>query len=112
MPLEPTGEYCVQCGGTAGQRPTITEYQAQEIYLFDPIVCEKCLLHLCEQYSAPCANCRGTILPFTQVGVLKGEGGTKQFVHMTTTCSTVGSAFHGYLGKGGVLRDFIQIEAC
>ncbi len=111
MAVEPAKEYCVQCGGTVCQRPTLTEYHDQEIYLFDPIVCEKCLLNFCERYSVPCGNCGGTIPPFTQVGVLKGDDGTRQFIHMTAQCSSVGSAFHGYLGKGE-LRHFIQIEAC
>ena len=45
------------------------------------------------------------------VGVLKGNDGEKQFVHMTTSCLTVGSACHGYWGKGQLL-DFLEIEAC
>tara|TARA_Y100001960_G_C14435685_1_gene710016 strand:- start:303 stop:590 length:288 start_codon:yes stop_codon:yes gene_type:complete len=92
-------------------RPTLVEYAGQEIYLFDPVLCQTCLLELCERYSVPCANCGGVIPPYTQVGVLKDDGGKKQFVHMTTNCSTTGSAFHGYFGKGK-LRDYIQVEAC
>ena len=111
MTSEPGRENCVQCGGAVFQRPTVAEYQAEEIYLFDPIICEGCLLKLCEKYSVTCANCGGTIPPYSQVGVLKGNDGIKQFVHMTTTCNSVGSAFHGYLGKGA-LREFIQVEAC
>ena len=111
MTLKAIEDCCVECGGTAGPRPTIVDYQEQEIFLFYPIICAQCLFRLCEQHSVTCANCGGIIPPFTQVGVLKGNSGTKQFVHMKTTCSTVGSAFHGYLGKGE-LREFIQIEAC
>lgn len=102
---------CSECGGSAGERPTTIEYYEQEIFLFDPIICANCLLELCKNYAVPCANCGGIIPPFSQVGVLKGDCGEKLFVHMTTTCNSVGSAFHGYLGKGEI-RNFIQIEAC
>lgn len=104
-------KFCQECGGKVLTRPTVIEYHGQEIFLFTPVVCPECLLQLCEQYSIPCANCGGWIPPFSQVGVLKADGGEKQFVHMTTTCSTVGSAFHGYWGKGE-LREFVEIEAC
>lgn len=102
---------CVECGYRVSSRPTAAVYQGQEIHLFHPVVCEKCLLKLCQQYSTVCANCGGTIPPYSQVGVLKGDGREKQFVHMTTACSTVGSAFHGYWGKGK-LHKFVEIEAC
>jgi hypothetical protein len=87
------------------------EYLGEEIFLFNPVVCEPCLHSLCERYSTLCANCGGCIPPYSQVGVLKGDEGQKQCIHMTTACTTVGGAFYGYWGKGQ-LRDFIQIEAC
>lgn len=102
---------CSECVGPAGERPTTVEYGEQEIFLFDPVICTDCLLKLCEKYAVPCVNCGGVIPPFSQVGVLKGDGGENLFVHMTTTCNSVGSAFHGYLGKGEI-RKFVQIEAC
>jgi len=102
---------CSECGGEVGPRPTVVEFDHQEVHLFAPVICPSCLLDLCEIYSVDCANCGGKIPPYSQVGVLKAEGGTTQFVHMTTACSTVGSAFHGYLGKGTV-GDFVQVEAC
>ncbi len=102
---------CVECGKETGQRPTSLEYHGQEIHLFDPVVCQPCLLELCEKFSAPCANCDEPIPPFSMVGVLKADGGEKQIVHMTESCQTVGSAFHGYWGKGE-LRKFLEIEAC
>jgi hypothetical protein len=102
---------CSECGGGVFGRPTIVEYKGQEIFLFEPAVCEACLLKLCAEYSVPCANCGGVIPPFSQVGVLKGDGGQNQYVHMTTACLAAGGAFHGYWGKGK-LRDFVQIEAC
>lgn len=102
---------CEECGKEVGEVPTLVEYEGQEIFLFNPVVCAPCLLRLCEKYSVPCANCGGVIPPFSQVGVLKAEGMSTQFVHMSTTCSTVGSAFHGYWGKGK-LHNFVEIEAC
>ena len=102
---------CSECNSEVPDQPTIVEYHDQEIHLFDPVICPDCLLRLCGKYSVPCVNCGDPIPPYTQVGVLKADGGTRQLVHMTTSCNTVGSAFHGYLGKGE-LRDFIQIEAC
>lgn len=104
-------DICSECGCGVVDLPTTVEYQEQEIYLFSPVVCEKCLLALCEIYSVECANCGKMIPPYSQVGVLKGDAGANSFVHMTTQCSTVGSAFHGYWGKGK-LHDFIQVEAC
>jgi len=102
---------CQECRTSVSEVPTIIEYQGEEIFLFDPVVCEPCLHKLCERYSTQCANCGGCIPPYSQVGVLKGNGGRTQVVHMTTSCTTVGSAFYGYWGKGQ-LRNFIQIEAC
>ena len=102
---------CSECGKKVSERPTIIEYKGQEIFLFNPVVCEPCLLDLCAKHSVLCANCGGMIPPFSQVGVLKGDGGQNQYVHMTTACLTVGGAFHGYFGKGK-LHDFVQIEAC
>jgi hypothetical protein len=102
---------CQDCRASVSQVPTVIEYQGEEIYLFDPVFCEPCLHKLCEHYSTTCANCRGCIPPYSQVGVLKGDGGQNQYIHMTTTCNTPGNAFYGYWGKGQ-LRNFIQIEAC
>lgn len=101
----------MECGVEVSTSPTSIAFHNQEIHLFDPVVCASCLQSLCEKYSTQCANCGEPIPPYSQVGVLKGDDGERQFVHMTTTCSTVGSAFHGYWGKGK-LREFIEIEAC
>ena len=102
---------CQECGVPVKDLPTLVEFEEQEIFLFDPVVCKNCLLNLCDNYSVVCENCRGLIPPYSQVGVLKGDAGTKQFVHMNTACSTVGTAFYGYWGKGK-LHEFIEIEAC
>jgi hypothetical protein len=102
---------CQECGISVKTVPTLIEYQGEEIYLFDPTICDPCLHKLCERYSTQCANCGGCIPPYSQVGVLKGDAGQNQYIHMTTTCNTAGSAFYGYWGKGQ-LRDYIQIEAC
>lgn len=102
---------CSECGTEVIHRPTVVEFDGQEVHLFSPVCCAACLLFLCQQYAVECANCGGKIPPFSQVGVLKAGGGTSQYVHMTTACSTVGSAFHGYLGKG-TLGNFVQVEAC
>jgi hypothetical protein len=42
---------------------------------------------------------------------LKGDNGRNLVIHMTTSCLTAGSAFHGFWGKGQLL-DFMEIEAC
>ena len=102
---------CSECGTGVSKLPTVVEFDRQEIHVFDPVLCAPCLLSLCERYSVECANCGGKIPPFSQVGVLKTETGDSQFVHMTTVCSTVGSAFHGYWGKG-TLGEYVQVEAC
>ena len=102
---------CQECGTRVDTAPTMIEYLGEEIYLFDPVVCEPCLHKLCKRYSTYCANCGGCIPPYSQVGVLKGDAGQKQVVHTTTSCTAAGSAFYGYWGKGQ-LRNFIQIEAC
>ena len=102
---------CQECGAAVNRLPTLVEFEGQEIFLFDPVICENCLLDLCRNHSTVCGNCGGLIPPYTQVGVLKGDKGQKQFVHMNTSCSTVGSAFYGYLGKDK-LHQFIEIEAC
>ena len=102
---------CQECGTRVNTAPTMIEYLGEEIYLFDPGVCEPSLHKLCKRYSTYCANCGGCIPPYSQVGVLKGDAGQKQVVHTTTSCTTAGSAFYGYWGKGQ-LRNFIQIEAC
>ena len=102
---------CQECGTRVNTAPTMIEYLGEEIYLFDPVVCEPCLHKLCKRYSTYCANCGGCIPPYSQVGVLKGDAGQKQVVHTITSCTTAGSVFYGYWGKGQ-LRNFIQIEAC
>lgn len=102
---------CQECGAPVKSIPTVIEFQSEEIFLFDPVVCESCLHKLCEGYSIQCANCGGCIPPYTSVGVLKGDGGKNEYIHMTTTCNTAGSAFYGYWGKGH-LGKFVEIEAC
>ena len=102
---------CKECGTQVDHLPTLVEYEGQEIFLFDPVICKNCLLNQCDTFSVKCENCGGSIPPYSQVGVLKAENGQRQFVHMNTTCSTVGSAFYGYWGKGN-LHHFIEIEAC
>ena len=102
---------CSNCGEKVETLPTVTSFQGQETYLFHPVVCVGCLIKACEQYSTVCANCGDIILPYSHVGVLKGDNGGNSVVHMTTTCLTVGSAFHGFWGKGQLL-DFMEIEAC
>ncbi len=102
---------CAECSDAVPALPTVMEYEGQEIHLFHPVVCASCLLGMCRRYSVECANCGGTIPPFSQVGVLKADAGQTQFVHMTAACSSVGSAFHGYWGKGR-LHNYIQVEAC
>lgn len=102
---------CSECRTGVSRRPTVVEFDGQEIHVFDPAFCPECLLSLCERVSVECANCGGKIPPYSQVGVLKTETGASQFVHMTTACSTVGSAFHGFLGKDA-LGEYVQVEAC
>lgn len=102
---------CEKCNREVLSQPTLIEYCGQQTYLFDPILCEPCLLRLCGEHAVSCANCGGSIPPYSQVGVLKAEDGKKQFIHMTSNCNSAGSAFHGYLGKGE-LGNFVQIEAC
>lgn len=102
---------CQECGTPVNTVPTVIEYQGEEIYLFDPTICSPCLHELCKHHSTQCANCGGCIPPYSLVGVLKGDAGQLQVIHMTTNCTTSGSAFYGYWGKGQ-LRNFIQIEAC
>lgn len=103
--------HCSECRTGVSRRPTVVEFDGQEIHVFDPAFCPECLLSLCERVSVECANCGGRIPPYSQVGVLKTETGASQFVHMTTACSTVGSAFHGFLGKDA-LGEYVQVEAC
>ena len=103
--------HCSECGTEVSHRPTVMEFDGQEIHVFDPALCPGCLLSLCERVAVECANCGGKIPPYSQVGVLKTGTGTSQFVHMTTACSTVGSAFHGFLGKHA-LGEYVQVEAC
>jgi len=102
---------CMECGTKIKSVPTTLEYEGEEIFVFDPVVCKSCLEKLCENYSTQCANCGGTIPPYSNVGILKAENGENQFIHMTTQCNTAGNAFYGYWGKGSI-RGFIQIEAC
>ena len=102
---------CSDCGKKVESSPTVTSFRGQETYLFHPVVCVDCLDKTCEQHSATCANCGEIVLPYSQVGVLKDDNGMYSVVHMTTSCLTVGSAFHGFWGKGQLL-DFMEIEAC
>ncbi|MCH8156853.1 MAG: hypothetical protein IID18_03720 [Nitrospinae bacterium] len=102
---------CAECETAVESLPTSTDFNGQEIHLFHPVLCEPCLLNLCERYATTCVNCGEAIPPYSQVGVLKGDRGENLFVHMTTSCLTVGSAFHGYWGKGE-LHNFVEIEAC
>ena len=110
-PEKTESSVCQECGESVSDRPTAVEYDGEEIFLFHPVVCVPCLLSLCERYSVTCANCGGKIPPYSQVGVLKADNGERQFVHMTTRCTSVGSAFHGYWGRGK-LSQFVQVEAC
>ena len=102
---------CSDCGRMVETLPTVTSFKGQETYIFHPIVCVVCLIKTCEKHSTVCANCGEIVLPYSQIGVLKEDNGRKSIVHMTTTCLTVGSAFHGFWGKGKLL-DFMEIEAC
>ena len=102
---------CSDCGERVENSPTIASFKGQETYTFHPIVCVGCLIKTCEKHSTVCANCGEIVLPYSQIGVLKEDNGRKSIVHMTTTCLTVGSAFHGFWGKGKLL-DFMEIEAC
>ena len=102
---------CSDCGERVETSPTVTSFRGQEIYLFHPIVCVSCLIKTCEQHSTVCANCGEVVLPYSQVGVLKGDNGRNLVIHMTTSCLTAGSAFHGFWGKGQLLN-FMEIEAC
>jgi len=102
---------CVECRTTVVSFPTTIEFRGQEIWLYRPRLCVNCLESICEQYYTVCANCGEAIPPYSQVGVLKGNDGAKEFVHMTTSCLTVGGAFYGYWGKGK-LHNFVEIEAC
>lgn len=111
MPEKSKDRRCNECKAPVAERPTVIEFDGQEIFLFHPVVCAGCLMALCERFATVCANCGGAIPPYSQVGVLKDEAGHRQFVHMNTACQTVGSAFHGYWGRGN-LHNFIEIEAC
>ena len=102
---------CMECGKQVTSVPTFLEYKGQEIFVFDPVICKLCLEKLCENYSIECANCGGTIPPYSHVGILKAGNGQSQYIHMTTQCNTPGNAFYGYWGRG-TIREFIQIEAC
>ena len=102
---------CSECGIKVKTFPEILEFKGQEICLFFPVFCINCLENICKQYATVCVNCGDTIPPFSQVGVLKGNNGENQLIHMTTSCLTVGNAFYGYWGKGK-LHNFLEIEAC
>jgi hypothetical protein len=102
---------CTECGIAVGPLPTSADFKGQEVHLFHPVLCKPCLLGLCKRYAIVCANCGETISPYSQVGVLKGNRSENQFIHMTASCQTTGSAFHGYWGKGA-LHNFVEIEAC
>ena len=105
------GYSCTECRVEVRSSPTVLEFKGQEICVFHPVLCVGCLTNICEQYATVCVNCGKTIPPYSQVGVLKGNGGKNHFVHVTTGCLTVGSAFYGYWGKGK-LYNFTEIEAC
>ena len=102
---------CTECKIKVEPFPTTVEFQGQEVCLFRPVLCVNCLKNICVQYATICVNCGEAIPPYSQVGVLKGDGGENHFIHMTTSCLTVGNAFHGYWGKGK-LHNFVEIEAC
>ena len=102
---------CAECRTKVESFPTTIEFRGQEICLFYPVLCVNCLGSICELHATVCVNCGGAIPPYSQVGVLKGNDGENQLVHMTTSCLTVGSAFHGYWGKGE-LHNFVEIDAC
>ena len=59
---------CQECKAPVSKVPTVVEYQGEEIYLFNPIICKPCLHRLCELHSTQCANCGGCIPPYSQVG--------------------------------------------
>ncbi len=102
---------CVECGIRVESIPAFLEYKGEEIFVFNPVLCKPCLENLCENYSTECANCGGTIPPYSNIGILKAGNGQSQYIHMTTQCNTPGNAFYGYWGKGKV-SEFVQIEAC
>ena len=102
---------CAECKIEVGSLPTTIEFSGQEVCLFHPVLCADCLKNICARYAVVCVNCGEAIPPYSQVGVLKGNSGENQFIHMTTSCLTPGSAFHGYWGKGA-LCNFVEIEAC
>ena len=102
---------CAECRKKVDSFPTTIKFRGQEIFLFHPVLCVNCLENICVLHATICANCGETIPPYSQVGVLKGNDRKNQCVHMITSCLTVGSAFHGYWGKGE-LHNFVEIEAC
>ena len=91
--------------------PTLLEFKGQEIFVFNPVICEPCLENLCRNYSIECANCSEAIPPYSHVGILKAGNGENQYIHMTTQCNTPGNAFYGYWAKG-MIMEYLQIEAC
>ena len=90
---------CMECGKQVTSIPTFLEYKGQEIFVFDPVICKLCLEKLCENYSIECANCGGTIPPYSHVGILKAGNGQSQYIHMTTQCNTPGKCLLWLLGK-------------
>ena len=102
---------CKECGTAVTSVPTFLEFKGQEIFVFNPVICEPCLENLCRNYSIECANCGEAIPPYSHVGILKAGNGENQYIHMTTQCNTPGNAFYGYWGKGTIM-EYIQIEAC
>ena len=102
---------CAECKIKVESFPTTMEFRGQEVYVYHPILCVKCLKNICERHATICANCGEAIPPYSQVGILKGNNGSNHFIHMTSSCFTAGSAFHGYWGKG-ILHNFVEIEAC
>ena len=106
-----SGLSCAKCKIRVDTFPTTVEFKGQEVCLFHPVLCVNCLEDVCVRYATVCVNCGGAIPPYSQVGVLRGNSGENHFIHMTTSCLTVGNAFYGYWGKGK-LHNFVEIEAC
>ncbi len=109
--INPDTPKCSDCNLSVEEQPTCVEFDGQEIHLFHPVLCRACLLIQCEKYSVDCVNCGGKIPPYSQVGVLKADHGTTEYVHLRSFCSTAGNAFYGYWGKGK-LGNYVQVEAC
>jgi len=76
-------------------------------------VCPACLDGYVRQYSAPCVNCQGRILPHSQVAVFKNDDPARpELAHTTVACNPAGNTFYGYWGKGELKSVFACIEQC